>query len=112
LEKYNDLLYANAHDTAKAAKEVDDINEVFDENEEVLKKADKNSIEYNKVVSKLGDEIEDAFGVENIDEWIKANMDLVEGMNDSEEGYDAFIKGLLDGTEQGKELLGQLSLSS
>ena len=84
-----------SNDYVELAEKVDNVNEVFDDNEDILDDANRGSIKYGRALDDVADAIEEAYGVDVTRDWVDANKDLVDGMDESEEGLNKFVEALI-----------------
>ena len=83
-----------SNDYVDLAKKVDNVNEVFSNNEDALKDINRGSIKYERALDDVADAIEDAFDVDVTRDWVDENKDLIDGMDESEEGFNKFTEAL------------------
>ena len=70
------------------------MNEIFSNNEDALKDINRGSIKYERALDDVADAIEDAFDVDVTRDWVDENKDLIDGMDESEEGFNKFTEAL------------------
>ena len=83
-----------SNDYVDLAKKVDNVNEVFSDNEDALKDANRGSLKYERALDDVADAIEDAFDVDVTRDWVDANKDLIDSMDESEDGFNKFTEAL------------------
>lgn len=88
-----------SNDYVELAKKVDNVNEVFDDNKDILKETNRGSIKYKRALDSIADAIEDAFDVDVTRDWVDENKDLIDGMDESEEGLNKFVEALISSDE-------------
>ena len=69
----------------RMAKALNNLQEVFAENAEVLREADENSIDYYEALGKVAQAVEDTFGLKVSAEFIKDNLEDIERMAEGDE---------------------------
>lgn len=83
-----------SNDYVDLAEKVDNVNEVFDDNEDILKDANRGSLKYERALDDVADAIEDAYDVDVTRDWVDANKDLIDSMDESEDGFNKFTEAL------------------
>ena len=89
-----------SNDYVELAKKVDNVNEVFDDNEDILKEANRGSLKYERALDDIADAIEDAYDVDVTRDWVDENKDLIDGMNESEDGFNRFTEALVNSNSE------------
>ena len=97
-----------SNDYVGLAKKVDNVNEVFDDNKDILKETNRGSIKYERALDDVADAIEDAFDVDVTRDWVDENKDLIDGMDESEEGLNKFVEALISSDEGLMDTLNQV----
>ena len=97
-----------SNDYVELAKKVDNVNEVFDDNKDILKETNRGSIKYERALDDVADAIEDAYDVDVTRDWIDENKDLIDGMDESEEGLNKFVEALISSDEGLMDTLNQV----
>lgn len=88
-----------SNDYVDLAKKVDNVNEVFSDNEDALKDANRGSLKYERALDDVADAIEDAYDVDVTRDWVDANKDLIDSMDESEDSFNNFIEALVSSDE-------------
>lgn len=88
-----------SNDYVELAKKVDNVNEVFDDNEDILKEANRGSLKYERALDDIADAIEDAYDVDVTRDWVDENKDLIDSMDESEDSFNNFIEALVSSDE-------------
>lgn len=83
-----------SNDYVDLAEKVDNVNKVFDDNEDILKDANRGSLKYERALDDVADAIEDAYDVDVTRDWVDANKDLIDSMDESEDGFNKFTEAL------------------
>ena len=89
-----------SNDYVELAKKVDNVNEVFDDNEDILKEANRGSLKYERALDDIADAIEDAYDVDVTRDWVDENKDLIDGMDESEDGFNKFTEALVNSNSE------------
>lgn len=89
-----------SNDYVELAKKVDNVNEVFDDNEDILKEANRGSLKYERALDDVADAIEDAFDVDVTRDWVDENKDLIDGIDESEDGFNKFAEALVNSNSE------------
>lgn len=89
-----------SNDYVELAKKVDNVNEVFDDNEDILKEANRGSLKYERALDDIADAIEDAYDVDVTRDWVDENKDLIDGMDESEDGFNKFAEALVNSNSE------------
>lgn len=97
-----------SNDYVELAKKVDNVNEVFDDNEDILKEANRGSLKYERALDDIADAIEDAYDVDVTRDWVDANKDLIDSMDESEDSFNNFIEALVSSDEGLMDTLNQI----
>lgn len=83
-----------SNDYVDLAEKVDNVNKVFDDNEDILRDANRGSLKYERALDDVADAIEDAYDVDVTRDWVDANKDLIDSMDESEDGFNKFTEAL------------------
>lgn len=97
-----------SNDYVELAKKVDNVNEVFDDNEDILKEANRGSLKYERALDDIADAIEDAYDVDVTRDWVDENKDLIDSMDESEDSFNNFIEALVSSDEGLMDTLNQI----
>lgn len=97
-----------SNDYVELAKKVDNVNEVFDDNEDILKDANRGSLKYERALDDIADAIEDAYDVDVTRDWVDENKDLIDSMDESEDSFNNFIEALVSSDEGLMNTLNQI----
>ena len=97
-----------SNDYVELAKKVDNVNEVFDDNEDILKEANRGSLKYERALDNIADAIEDAYDVDVTRDWVDENKDLIDSMDESEDSFNNFIEALVSSDEGLMDTLNQI----
>ena len=97
-----------SNDYVELAKKVDNVNEVFDDNEDILKEANRGSLKYERALDNIADAIEDAYDVDVTRDWVDENKDLIDSMDESEDSFNNFIEALVSSDEGLMNTLNQI----
>lgn len=97
-----------SNDYVELAKKVDNVNEVFDDNEDILKEANRGSLKYERALDDIADAIEDAYDVDVTRDWVDENKDLIDSMDESEDSFNNFIEALVSSDEGLMNTLNQI----
>ena len=72
----------------------------MEDNEDILKEANRGSLKYERALDDVADAIEDAFDVDVTRDWVDENKDLIDGIDESEDGFNKFAEALVNSNSE------------